>query len=204
MIEKNLSGMSPVKLRMALMLSIIAIIILSAAGFWFYKGWLESYAATVNESAQKADVSTNDITTLQNLKAQLEDNKVAVNRTKSIVADSKSYGYQTQIINDIDAYAKTSGVSISGYGFASDTATTGAPATPDPAAPAANPAGLKTTAITVTIKNPVKYESVMNFIHSIESNLTKMQLSGINLKKDGDASGQFVTVDPLNVEVYIR
>src|SRR3990167_4499962 len=99
MIEKKLSGLSPLKLRMVLLLTIVAMIILSAVGFWFFKDWLGTYASTVSADAQKAKISSSDIATLQRLKTQLENNTVAVNRTKNIVADSKSYAYQNQIID---------------------------------------------------------------------------------------------------------
>ena len=113
MIEKKLGGLNPVRLRIILLSTIALFIILSAVGFWFFKGWLESYATNVREASQKADVSSSDIANLQRLQATLEEEKVAINRTKSIVADSQSYAYQNQIITDIDAYAKSSGVKIS-------------------------------------------------------------------------------------------
>lgn len=200
------NGLSPIKLRAILLISIAALIMLSAAGFWLFKDQLGAYATSVSKDAKKADVSDTEIATLQNLKIQLEEDKVAVNRTKNIVAESKSYAYQTQIINDIDTYAKTSGVTIAGYGFASDIGVNGAAAAT--AAPQADavptPAGLKTTSITITVVNPVKYESIMRFIHSIEANLTKMQLTGVSLRQDAGNGGGSVTVDPLTVEVYIK
>lgn len=202
MTEKKFSSLSPVKLRIALLMSIAAIVIISAVGFWFFRGWLESYATSVSEDAQKVEASNSSVTNLQNVKKELEENSVAVNRTKNIIADSKSYAYQNQIINDIDAFAKASGVTIAGYGFATTDATTGTAAASPDAAPA--PAGLKTTSITVTINNPVRYQSIMNFIHSIESNLTKMQIAGITLRQDPAGGSDSVSIEPISVEVYIK
>jgi hypothetical protein len=209
MIEKKLGGLNPVRLRIILLSTIALLIILSAVGFWFFKGWLESYATNVREASQKADVSSSDIANLQRLQATLEEEKVAINRTKSIVADSQSYAYQNQIITDIDAYAKSSGVKISGYAFTADTGS-GNPSSPTTteATPGAEstptPAGLKTTSITVTIENPVRYKSIMKFIHSIEASLTKMQLTGVSLSQDASSGGDFVAIEPLTVEVYIK
>lgn len=198
MIEKRLGGFSPVKLRIALIATTVLIIILSGVGFWFFKEWLATYANSVNSDAQQAEVSGSDIASLQRLKLQLEEDSVAVNRTKNIVADSKSYEYQNQIMNDLNAYANASGIKILSYGF--DSGSTAAPgAAAATAAPA--PSGLKSTKITVTVNNPVKYTAIMRFIHSIEANLTKMQLSGVSLRKD---AADTVNVDPLTVEVYIR
>lgn len=202
MIEKRLGGLSPVKLRFALIATTVLIILLSGVGFWFFKEWLATYANSVNSDAQQAEVSGSDIASLQRLKTQLEEDSVAVNRTKNIVADSKSYEYQNQIMSDLNAYANTSGVKIVSYGFDGGAgATPGATASTPAAGTAPAPSGLKSTKITVTVNNPVKYTAIMRFIHSIEANLTKMQLSGVSLRKD---AGDTVNVDPLTVEVYIR
>lgn len=187
---------------MALIATIVLIVILSGVGFWFFKGWLASYASDVSTKAQQAETSSSDITTLQRLKTQLEQDSVAVNRTKNIVADSKSYEYQNQIVTDLSTYAKNSGITIESYSFDAGTSAAGAAAPTAGATPA--PAGLKTTKVSITISNPVKYDTAMRFIHSIELNLTKMQLAGVSLHKDTGASDNFVTLDPLTVEVYIR
>ena len=44
---------------------------------------------------------------------------------------------------------------------------------------------------------------MMKFLHLIEQNLTKMQLSGISLTKD-ETSPSDISVSALNVEVYTR
>ena len=42
----------------------------------------------------------------------------------------------------------------------------------------------------------------MNFIHYIENNLTKMQLSGVSLSKGKE--GNNITVSALTIEVYLK
>jgi len=205
MIEKQTKALTPAKLRIVLLGLIVVTLIGSGFGFWLFRNQMTTYAESVNEDARSATVSSNDITMLQSLQAQLEENSVAVTRAKNIVADSKSYQYQNQIISDINTYAKAAGVGIAGYGFNSEgsgaaaASGTAAPAAPLPAAPS----GLKTTSVSVTITNPVSYRAIIRFIHSIELNLTKMQLSGVTLTKS-DTNSDEVTVGPLTIEVYVR
>lgn len=210
MIEKRLNGISPTRLRLILCATIIAIIIAAGAGFWFFKDRLVNYAATVEQMKQEADASASDVAALQKLKTELEENVVAVNRAKSIVAESKSYQYQNQIIEDLNIYAKATGVAIASYVFADNNAaastTTGGASTPAASPVPTIAGGPKSTSVTVTLKSPANYKAVMRFIHAIEINLTKMQLTGISLTgpTSEESRSDEVTVNPLTIEVYIR
>jgi len=197
--EKRLGGISPKKLRIVLLCSIALILAISSVGYWFFHTQLIAYAEQVSVATAEANQSSNDTSTLQRLKKELEDDKVAVNRAKSIVADSKYYQYQDQIIKDINAYAKASGVEVSAFDFG--TPATGASDTATPA-PTLSTNGLKSTRVTVSLNNPVNYKNAIRFIYAIEQNLTKMQLSGISLTK-GEGKDE-VTLNSLNIEVYIR
>ncbi len=206
MIEKQMKGMTPTKFRVILCISIVLLFIVAIGGFVFFRSQLLAYAEQVNKSAQEASISTNDIVTLERLKEEMEDNKVAVTRANNIVADSKSYQYQDQIINDLSVYAKAAGVAVSSYSFIDDaaTATTDqAPAEATAPTPAPDPTGLKSTKVAIALKNPANYKAIMKFIHSIERNLTKMQLSGISLAGTPETKDE-ISVNPLTIEVYIR
>lgn len=200
--KSQLSKLTAVNLRIALLSSMGLLLVIAAVVFIFARGQLESYASQVKASSYAATVSSNDINRLQQLQQQLNDDKVAVTRAKSIVADSQYYQYQNQIISDINTYAKNSGVTISGYTFNTDDPHTRAQAAPPTAATTAAPAGLKTLSAVITVKNPVSYTAVMRFIHSIEINLTKMQLSGISIAKTSSKTD--VNLNPLTIEVFVR
>lgn len=205
MTEKKTNGMTPTRLRLILSITIVLAVVISIVGFWFFRNSLLSYAEEVKKVANEATASSNDIANLKQLQTRLEQDSVAVNRAKNIVADSKSYQYQNQIISDMNTYAKASGVTISSYNFSTDAPGNGGgsasttPASPQPL----TPAGLKSTSVSVTIKTPVDYKAVLRFIHSIEINLTKMQLTGISLTRASD-NGNQVTTNPLTIEVYVR
>lgn len=195
--------MTAQKLRLLLLVSIALLIALSAIGFWFVHKQLVGFAEQVRTTTAVANASTQDLANLQSLKTQLAEDADTVERTKNIVADSQYYAYQDQIIKDINTYANRAGVTITGYTFNTATAGAASQATTTPAAASAQTvAGLKSVSVSVAIKSPVKYSSIMNFIHAIEQNLTKMQLAGISLTKDPQTDN--VTANSLNLEVYTR
>lgn len=202
MIEKQFGKLTPTSLRIALCLSIALLIVIAGIGFWLFRSQLTTFAEQVNKDAMAANVSASDVSSLQSLKTQLEEDSVAVTRTKNIVADSQAYQYQNQIINDLSVYAKASGVVVSGYNFTSDTAANSGTPPTLPQTPGAA-VGLKSTSVSVSLKNPVDYKAVMRFIHLIEMNLTKMQLSGISLSQSPE-NKNLVTANPLTIEVYTR
>ncbi len=205
MLKKQMRGLTPTKLRIVLISFIVLLLALGAGGFWFFRNQLVTYAEQVQADSTAAASSSDDISKLQKMKKDLEENKVAVIRAKNIVADSQQYQYQDQIINEIQAYAKSSNISITGFVFNSATAaaTPAAGAVAPTAVQPTTPVGLKSTSVSITVKSPINYQSVLRFIHSLELNLTKMQLTGVSLTKvAGNATD--VTVSPLTVEVYTR
>lgn len=201
---KNTSSLSPTKLRIVLIATIVLLIVSSGVGFWFFRSQMVTYAEQVNKAAVEATVSENDVRTLQTLKTKLEEDTVAITRAKNIVASSQFYQYQDQAIDELSRYAKAAGVTISAYGFDGDQSAGGAAPAADPAAaPVAAPAGIKTTSVVVTVKSPLNYQALLRFIHSIELNLTRMQLTGISVTLSPE-NPNMVSVNPLTVEIYTR
>jgi hypothetical protein len=206
MLGKLTNTMTASKFRLILLSNIVLLLAISAGGFWFLRGQLALYAEQVQKDSTAASTSSNDISRLQLLQRQLEEDKVAVTRAKSIVADSQAYQYQNQIITDITSYGVASGVTITSIDFSEKGGVGGTAAPPVGALPTASlvaPAGLKTTSAVIAVKNPVNYLSIMRFVHSIESNLTKMQITGVSLQKSGVSTSE-VTTTPLTIQVYTR
>lgn len=201
---KNSRSLSPTKLRIMLIATIVLLIASSGAGFWLFRSQMVTYAEQVNKAAVEATVSENDVRTLQTLKSKLAEDTVAITRAKNIVASSQFYQYQDQAINELSRYAKAAGVTISAYGFDGDQTAGGAAPAADPTtAPAVAPAGIKTTSVVVTVKSPLNYQALLRFIHSIELNLTRMQLTGISVTLSPE-NPNMVSVNPLTVEIYTR
>ncbi len=211
MLKKSISNLSAQKLRMLLFVTILCIIALSAGIFVYTRGVLTTYASEVQEVNEIAALSSQNLSSLATLQQKLATNKEAVERTKNLVAESKSYAYQDQIIKDINTFAAKTNVSVTGYQFngdissASTTAASGAATQPatDTTGQTAETSGLKTISVALSLKSPVAYKNVMEFIHLIEQNLTKMQLTGIAFAKDIESPNN-LSVSSLTVEVYTR
>lgn len=201
MIEKGLNKLTATRLRTVLFVSIIGTLVLIGAGFYFIQDQLYNFAVQVSHTNEDAMTSRDDIATFEKLKQNLEDDATNVERTKSIVADSKAYEYQDQIIKDLNTYASRSGLTIASFTFANATAP-GTAGAATAAKPVAAISGLKSTTASIVLATPTKYNNVMKFIHSIEQNLTKMQLAGISLAK-GSAADE-VSINALDIEVYIK
>ncbi len=186
------------RLILSVLLCMIAAIIIAAALIGTSK--LKDFSTEVSQAASDAKASQNSIQILQKIKQDLDSKKDVVDRAASIVADSKGYQYQDQIIKDLNGYAAASGLTITNFSFITPATTAGKPI-PTTGASAA-PSGVKATSASITLKTPVDYIKLMQFIHSIEQNLTKMQLSRLTLSK-GTASNE-ISTDILEIQVYIN
>lgn len=199
----KLSPLTATSLRLALSVSLFVVAILGSIGFYFVHKQLKTVAVGISHTVMDANASQNNVQTLQKIQTELSDKREVVERANSIVADSQSYQYQDQIISDLNNYASRAGIVITNMDFAptaQGTTTPGVPAAPQPTKPA--PSGVKSTSVSVTIKNPVTYTTLLRFIKSIEQNLTKMQISRVSLTKD--AKGGEVSSEAFVIEVYVR
>lgn len=187
-------------LRTILSLSLLLIIILAAGAFSVANNQLQHLATDVSHATADASASRTTITTLQQLQETLDENREIIERASNIVAESQSYQYQDQIIQDLNNYAAAAGLTLTNFNFAAqdDTTTTQEGETTQNIPP---PSGINSTIVSVTIQNPINYDNLLRFFYAIEQNLTKMQITNIALTA-GD--GNDVSSDALTIEVYIR
>lgn len=200
--DKKLNKLTATRLRLVLAAVIVLLTLLIALGFYGVQSYLYKFAVEVSHANEDAATSGNDIQKLQNLQQKLADEASIIDRTKKIVADSKSYEYQDQIIADLNTYAARAGVLITSFVFADNNAQASAGASAPADTTAAAIPGLKSTTVAITLESPTKYNQVMNFVHYIEQNLTKMQLASLELTK-GAASDEVAT-STLEIGVYIK
>ncbi|HJP80867.1 MAG TPA: hypothetical protein VJ841_00520 [Candidatus Saccharimonadales bacterium] len=199
--------MTATKLRLILSSTLILIAVATAGAFIYFYGPLQSFAVEANHASVDAAASENNLATLQKVKEFLAKNSSVVERAQEIVADSKSYQYQDQIITDLNKFASASGLSITNVDFAganpvAPSTSTGSQQQTQAAQPAAS--SLRSTSATITLKTPVDYNAYLNFVHAIEQNLTKMQISKLSLSHDEAAGGNAIISEALKIEVYIK
>lgn len=162
------------------------------AGGYFIHDRLTIYISTVDHLKTDADINDEAILNAQRLSVALDTHKDSVARAEAIVADTKYYEYQDQIVRDITSYANAAGVTILGFDFPVAVAAKGSPAK-----------GVKSVAATISLASPVPYDNYLKFLKLIERNLTKMQVSELNLTSDLSTFGR-VGSPTISMEVYVR
>jgi hypothetical protein len=195
-------------LRLTLSISLFAIMTVTGVLFYFADGQLKKVATDVSHTVIDASASQDTVQTLQKIERELADDKDIIAQANSIVADSQSYQYQDQIVGDLNRYAGTSGIKITNIDFSASTSAGAAPTgktqttTPGTTTPT-TPSGVKTTSVAVTMENPIGYGNFLQFLRSIEDNLTKMQVQKVSLSK-GTGGNDDISSDVLTIQVYVR
>jgi len=216
--NKAKSKLTPVRLKIILIIAMITMLSLGVGGFYLAFTMLTDRAASVSQKVAEAEASEDSVTELQQLETRLKELEETRRRTESITAGISSYQYQDQVIRDLNRYASQAGLRISQFTFedvaTASTATPGrtgggapAPSTSTTAGPPAantpaSSAGLKTATVNISLEQPVSYLNLLRFVKSIENNLTKMQLSGLALSPGENRD--LVSTDSLTIEVYIK
>lgn len=192
------------RLRIILFIVMVLVVLGAGGGFYYAQQQLSGYAQAISRLNADAQAGDKSIQTLRSLENWMKEEFETIEKTRDIVAESREYRYQDQIVKDISRIGESSGVTITGFDFlaAAPTATAQTPTTTTPAAPLTpTTSGLKSQTVGVTIKSPVDYSSLMDLIRKIERNPLKMQLASVALTKD---KGGAVTSQTFSIEVYVR
>lgn len=192
--KKNSEGVSAQKLRWILLGVIISGVILGAGGVWVLNNMLFAKVASMNDASESSVVNEKNLGLAHALKIYLENHTGEINNASLIVAQTKSYHYQNQIVEDVTKYATAAGVSITGFDFPQDINS----ATTD------KTTGLKSLTATVTIANHASYTSYIQFLKYIEQNLTKIQITDITISPDADNPSYLNDKTTVGIQVYVQ
>lgn len=207
------------RLRLILSITLALLIVVGGAIFYFAYSQLSKTAAETGQQAASARESESTIERLELLKTELEAKNNVVAMISEVSADSQNYYYQDRLVNDLTTYANRANLTITNISFSNaaaaapsapvtteggtgSTATPGqAPAPTDTTGTAPAVSSLRKATVDITLDNPVNYRDLLNFLHYIEQNLTKLKVSNVSMTKSDDDN---VSIDVLNLEVYIR
>lgn len=145
------------------------------------------------------------IQNLLKLKDQLEKNPVATKKAEQIVAESKSYQYQNQIINDLSIYAAKANVPIQSFTFQDSSTSSAKSSSSSSQTTAKKPtsvSGVKSITVSIQLGDKVPYNNLLHFLHLVENNVTRMQISGVSISR-GEQRGE-VSAQSLELGVYVR
>jgi hypothetical protein len=175
---------------------LIGLIILSVvgafAGAWYLGTLLKEDVVSVRTLEHEAATNTANLNNARILREFIANNKDDINKASAIVADTKTYQYQNQVVQDVTHFANIAGVTILGFDF---------PITRTVAKPSAS--GVKSIAANITLQNPVSYTSYIKFLKLIEQNLTRMQITNISITPDPETIG-LISNPQVGLEVYVR
>lgn len=187
---------------------------------------LEEKSKQASHTNIDSELSSQKTNRLKELEIKLNKYQDVSKRAAAIVADSKQYRYQDQIVNDINTYAEVAGVTILGFNFnegggnadaansASGNASTPAvtppsgqstdsPATTPPTGASKSVApGLKTVNASIQLDSPIPLSNFLIFLKYIEQNVTKMQVTGVTLTPSDNP--KLISNPTINVTVYTR
>lgn len=182
--------------RIILFVALVLILAGIAASTYFANSFLNTTAEEVATMQSEATAVDAKIQNLLDLKKQLDENKAIVKKAENIVADSKLYQYQNQIIEDFSAYARKANISIQSYTFQSANANNAK------GAAAAKSSGGNSTTVTIAFGERISYNNLLHFLHLIEKNVTRMQISGVSISR-AENKGE-ISVQSIDVKVFIK
>ena len=171
---------------------IVLLLGLIGTGGYLIHQQLAAQAVEVNHLKIDSEINEQGIANAQKLRRVLNTNTDNITRAAAIVADTKYYEYQDQIVRDISAYASAANLTVLGFDFS--TATTGK---------ASSVSGLKSINATLSLQNPVPYGNYLKFLKLVERNLTKMQVTQLDISNDLKTAGA-INSPVISLEVYVR
>jgi hypothetical protein len=211
--DKRKDGkLTATKLRILLSLTLLLIVAGAVGGFYYARTILSQYAVEVSHKKVDAEASSGNISALQKLKEELANDQDVIAKAKLLKSDSEFPEFD--IVEDVTKYANRNGLSIASFDFGDGnsgaTGSTGTTPAPTPgAAPGTTTPGTQskvsgnTVSISVTLKTPVNYANLLQFMHDLDQNLPKLKLQGIGLS-GGAKSSSDVSVQPIVIQMYTR
>ena len=197
-------GLTASSARIVLALFLLIILAAMVAGSYFAYSFLSTTSKEVADMQTEASAVDMKIQNLLKLKDQLEKNPVATKKAEQIVADSKSYQYQNQIINDLSIYAAKANVPIQSFTF-QDSSTSAKSSSSSSQTTAKKPtsvSGVKSITVSIQLGDKVPYNNLLHFLYLVENNVTRMQISGVSISR-GEQRGE-VSAQSLELGVYVR
>lgn len=191
------AALTPTRLRIILSTSLALIVLAGAGIFYLAYNKLGDTAAETGASAAQARESQDTLQRLQSLKGELEEKKDIVAMASNVMANGQNYAYQDLLVRDLTVYANRADLKIKNISFSGQ----GASTTTTEGTVAPTSGGPRTATVDITLETPVDYRNLLNFLHYVEQNLTKLKVGRVSMTKS-DSDG--VMIDALNLEVYVR
>jgi hypothetical protein len=186
--------MNATGLRIVLISGLALLISGVGVGTWWLQGVLAERVASTDRAKTDADLAQLDLEKLRRLQIQLDQQKDTIERADQIAATASNYQYQDQVVGDLENYAHRHQVEIASFDFSGASS---------PGASTNSPAGTTRTPFTVSLRGPLSFDKVMDFLRDIENNLTKLQVASLSLTPNADDT-KLVNNPSLSLVVYLK
>lgn len=187
MAKAKKQGFGATTLRGLLGFLVVALIGLAGVGFYFAREWLGTYAQEVGQTVAQANSGGVDRNGLQQLNAELQQRQGAITKINQLIVVANSF--ESRTIADLNAYAQKSGITITDFEF--DTTTQAG-------------TGGSTRSVTIKLRSPMNFQSLLAFMSYTERNLPKMQITSMKLARDANNPASSIQLDSMIIEVYTR
>ena len=187
------TGMKATSLTRLLVGIILFIAVLTLFANWYLQDRLSSEIQTTNSMKYEASMSDSNLSKAKALTTYMSTHADDVKRASEVVAETQTYTYQNQIINDLTSYASSTGVSILEFSF------------PDQSASGKKKTAgtLKSVSVEITLKKPLGYNNFISFLKYLEQNRTKMQITDISIATSRD-NPRLIDSPTVGLEVYVK
>lgn len=195
---------------MILIAATILIVGGTIAVFMYGYNKIQLFSSEAQSTAAEATASKDSLQNIQATKNALDKEQDVIDRTSELASKQQGFAYQDKIISVVNQLASRAGISITNISFAAADAAPAAPVAPaathgGSGSPAVSGSSVRITTATVTLKTPIPYNSMLNFIYMIEQSLFRMQISKISLSPAATTGGSdSVNSDALTIEVYVQ
>lgn len=183
-----------------LVAAIIAVLGLTAAGFYYAAGYLRTLSVEADHAKIDAEISADEINRLKKLQSFMNSNRLLIARAENVTATGSNNTYQNKLVNDINTMASAAGVTIMGYSIDAPSSKTLSDSTNNKSAV---PEGVEAVRIRLTLSDSVNFTSFLRFLRAIEQNLTRMQVTEVVLSPK-DESPVFISEPSLTLQAYVQ
>lgn len=173
------------------MITILVLLILSNIGSIFLANKiLSTKSKKINQLSQDAFASQKSIQKISSIKNQLDSIPEIPKLLDNIAAIKNKNKYQEEIIDTMKSYSNMSNLSIDQINFNS----------------AKIEKNNTVVSVNLSLRSPLSYNDLINFIKLTENSLLRMQITEIEIKKSQTEAKEpnLVNVGKLNINVFSK
>lgn len=167
--------MTPRRMNQILKGALIFLLIMSGVTLFFANKELSKIASDTARLRADEAVSEKQATAYQQTKNQVDALDYVTDLANKVLPPSED---QSAIVSELTTFANRSGLSVKQIDFKSDQST------PTPQTALTVPKGVAVVPVTIAFDTGAKYDNLLNFLQTLETNQRKSQVTNVALTPD--------------------